>query len=99
MTATKGMVLMECLNEIDDPRKASNGTRHDFREMRVMAIAGVLSDCEIVEDIAAWANVRETWLRRFLVLKNGVPSEDIVLRLFHLLDPRQFEASFRRSNF
>lgn len=96
MSATKGLVLMECLNEIDDPRKASNGTRHDFREMLVMAIAGVLSDCDSVEDVAAWAQSREQWLRRFLVLKNGVPSEDTFLRLFRLLDPGQFEASFRR---
>ena len=96
MTPTKGMILMECLNEIDDPRQASNGTRHDFREMLVMAIAAVLSDCDSVEDIAAWAQSRETWLRRFLVLKNGVPSEDTFLRLFRLLDPKQFEASFRR---
>ena len=50
---------MECLNEIDDPRKASNGTWHDFREMLVMAIAGVLSDCDSVEDVAAWAQSRE----------------------------------------
>ena len=53
MTLTKGVVLMECFNEIDDPRKASNGTRDDFREMLVMAIVGVLSDCDSVEDITS----------------------------------------------
>lgn len=48
---------MECLSDIDDPRRPSNGTRHDFQEMLVMAIAAVLSDCDTVEDIADWARM------------------------------------------
>lgn len=96
MSTAKGMSLMDCLGEVDDPRRPSNGTLHDVREMLVMAIAAVLSDCDTVEDIAPWARMHESWLRRFLVLKNGIPSEDTFLRLFRLLDPRQFEACFRR---
>lgn len=96
MGATNGKNLMDCLSEIDDPRRPSNGTLHDFREILVIAIAAVLSDSDTVEDIAEWARTREVWLRRFLVLKNGVPSEETFLRIFRLLDPRQFEASFRR---
>lgn len=86
---------MDCLGEIDDPRRPSNGTLHDFREILVMAIAAALSDSDTVEDIANWARMRESWLRRFLVLKNGIPSEDTFLRVFRLLDPKQFETCFR----
>jgi len=43
---------MACLDEIDDPRKPSNGTLHDFQEILVIAIAAMLSDCDTVEDIA-----------------------------------------------
>jgi predicted transposase YbfD/YdcC len=96
MSVPKGLILMDCLSEIDDPRRPSNGTLHDFREMLVIAIAAVLSDSDTVEDIAYWAQMREPWLRRFLVLKNGIPSEDTFLRVFRLLDPKQFEACFRR---
>jgi predicted transposase YbfD/YdcC len=87
---------MDYLIEIDDPRKASNGTLHDFQEILVIAIAAMLSDCDTVEDIAYWAFMKEAWLRRFLVLKNGIPSEDTFLRIFRVLDPKQFEAAFRR---
>jgi hypothetical protein len=76
MTATNGASLMGCLNEIDDPRKPSNGTLHDLREILVIAIAATLSDSDTVEDIAFWARKKETWLRRFLELKNGIPSKD-----------------------
>jgi predicted transposase YbfD/YdcC len=96
MAATNGVNLMSCLVDIDDPRKPSNGTRHDFREILVISIAAMLSDSDTIEDIAFWARKKEAWLRRFLVLKNGVPSEETFLRIFRLLDPKQFETVFRR---
>ena len=84
---------MSCLTEIDYPRSPSNGTLHDFREILVMAVAAMLWDCDTVEDITFWARKKEAWLRRFLVLKNGIPSQDTFLRIFRVLDPRHFEAA------
>jgi hypothetical protein len=93
---TRENALKEILVDVDDPRKPSNGTRHDFVEMLVMTISAVLSDCDTIEDVAAWSREHIVWLRQFLVLKNGIPSEDTFLRVFRLLDPKQFEACFRR---
>lgn len=87
---------MEMLSDVDDPRQPSNGTRHDFLELLVMTISAVLSDCDTIEDVAAWSRAHTPWLRQFLVLKNGIPSEDTFLRVFRLLDPKQFERCFRR---
>jgi predicted transposase YbfD/YdcC len=87
---------MDELAGLADPRKPSNGTRHDFQEMLVMTIAAVLSDCDTMEDVVEWSRMHESWLRRFMALKNGVPSEDTFLRIFRLLDPKGFEACFRR---
>jgi len=96
MPAKKGRSLMDCLSEVEDPRRASNGTLHDFQELLVISVAAMLSDCDTVEDIACWAKAKEGWLRRFLVLKNGIASEDTFLRVFRALDPTSFEAAFRR---
>jgi predicted transposase YbfD/YdcC len=87
---------MAGLNELEDPRKASNGTRHDFREMLVIAVCAMLSDADSFEDIALWGRLKADWLRRFLVLRNGIPSQDTFLRVFRALDPKSFEAVFRR---
>lgn len=87
---------MEKLGEVEDPRRPSNGTRHDFRELLVIAVCAMLSDSDSFEDIALWARLKADWLRRFLVLKNGVPSQDTFLRVFRALDPQQFETVFRR---
>jgi len=88
--------LMDCLDEIDDPRAASNGTLYDFREMLVIAICASLCDMDTCADFAVWAEARASWLKKFLVLKNGTPSSATFYRLFRALDPRQFEAFFRR---
>lgn len=80
MIVTKGASLMCCLREVDDPRKQSNGTLHDFVEMRVIAIAAVLSDCDTIEDIAYWGRTKEPWLREFLVL-DGADKTKTSLRL------------------
>lgn len=61
---------MDCLSEIDDPRKPSSGILHGFREILVISIAAMLSDSDTVEDIAFWARKKEAWLRRFLVLNS-----------------------------
>lgn len=87
---------MDCLNLIEDPRSPSNGTRHDFREILVIAICAMLSDADSFEDIACWGRAKESWLRRFLRLKNGTPSQDTVLRVFRVLDPKCFESVFRQ---
>lgn len=57
--------LMDCLNEIDDPRGASNGTLYDFREMLVIAICASLCDMDTCEDFVLWAKARQSWLQRF----------------------------------
>ena len=88
--------LMDCLDEIDDPRETSNGTLYDFREMLVIAICASLCDMDTCADFALWPQAREPWLRRFLTLKNGTPSSATFYRLFRALDPKQFEAFFRR---
>jgi len=88
---------MCCLRKVDDPRKPSNGTRHDFVEILVIAMAAALSECDTVEDIiACWAQKKEGWLGQFLPLKNGVASEKTFLRIFRALDPKPFEVAFRR---
>ena len=87
---------MEKLSELEDPRQPSNGTRHDFREILVIAVCAMLSDADSFEDIALWGRLKADWLRRFLVLQNGIPSQDTFLRVFRVLDPKQFEAVFRR---
>jgi len=96
MDPVSGTNLMNCLTTLDDPRRPSNGTLHNFQETLVIAICAMLSDADNFEDIALWGRLKEDWLRRFLVLKNGIPSHDTFERVFRILDPKQFETVFRQ---
>ena len=77
--------LLDALSVIPDPRKNKN-ILHDLKEMLVMAICAVTSGAEGFEDIEMFAKAREEWFRKFLALKNGVPSHDTFNRVFRILD-------------
>src|ERR1700685_751323 len=47
-------------------------------------------------DMGLFAKAKEPLLRGFLKLENGVPRHDTVSRLFRVIDPEQFRATFQR---
>lgn len=47
--------------------------------------------------IALWGRLKEPWLRRFLVLDNGIASQDCFLHVFRALDPVCFKLGGRCS--
>ena len=96
MALVSGTNLMAALAELEDPRRPSNGTLHDFQEILVIAICAMLSDVDNLEDIALWGRLKEHWLKRFLTLKKGIPLHDTFERVFRILCSDRFEAVFRQ---
>ena len=84
-----------CFGDLVDPR-SGNAQRHDLLEILLIALAATLSGAETCVDMALFGRAKEPFLRRFLRLEGGIPSHDTFSRLFRLLDPDAFEASFRR---
>src|SRR5574337_2160043 len=87
--------LTQVFVAISDPRSARQ-VRHDLAELLTVAVCAVLCSSDEFSEIEAWAKERIDWLRGFLVLEHGIPSHDTFGRVFAALDPRQFEAAFRR---
>jgi hypothetical protein len=84
-----------CFEDLVDPR-TGNAQRHDLLEILLIALAATLSGAESCVDMALFGQAKEPFLRRFLRLEGGIPSHDTFSRLFRLLDPDAFEASFGR---
>lgn len=62
--------------------------------MIFMALAAIICQCEGFDDMARFSKLKEKWLRKFLKLPNGIPSNDTFRRVFSAIDPEQFNACF-----
>jgi predicted transposase YbfD/YdcC len=87
-------LFRECFGEIDDPR-CGNAVRHDLQELLMIALCTVLCGGESCVDMADFAEEKESFLREFLSLRNGLPSHDTFSRLFRSLAPEQFRRCFQ----
>jgi predicted transposase YbfD/YdcC len=66
-------------------------TRHLLVDIIVLAICGVIADCDSWREIALFAQKRQNWFKRFLKLPQGVPAHDTFERVFNQLDPQTFQ--------
>ncbi len=82
--------LRKHVRPLKDPRVVGR-TRHLLFDIIVLALCGVIGNCDDWPDIALFAQKREAWFRRFLKLPHGVPAHDTFERVFAALDPRAFE--------
>jgi predicted transposase YbfD/YdcC len=87
---TRVGALRKHFRPLQDPRVIGR-SRHLLFDIIVLAICGVIGNCDDWPDIALFAQKRATWFRRFLRLPHGVPSHDTFERVFAALDPRAFE--------
>ncbi len=71
---------------VDDPRR-SNATRHSPHEMLTIALLSVLCGGEGCADMERFGRAKKGFLRRFLMLKHGIPSHDAFSDPFNALDP------------
>jgi predicted transposase YbfD/YdcC len=83
--------LQAYLADIRDPRVVGR-CDHLLTDIVCITILAVMCGAEDWTDIEAFGESRETWLRTFLELPNGIPSHDTFQRVFGLLDRKEFAA-------
>jgi predicted transposase YbfD/YdcC len=71
---------------LKDPRR-KHRQRHRLLDIIVIALCGVIANCNSWQDIETFARKRKDWLGRFLELPNGIPSHDTIERVFARLEP------------
>ena len=88
--------LIEIIDDIvPDPRRSGGNLRHKLVEILVIILLGVMSGAETWIDIEDYGKQKETWLRTFLELPNGIPSNDTYRRLMERICTKRVEAMYR----
>ena len=78
---------------LPDPR-IDRCKAHLLEDIVFITIAAVISGAETWNEIEAYGESKESWLREHLALPNGIPSHDTFNRFFSALNPASFEEAF-----
>jgi len=84
----------EIFGGLEDPR--AGNALHELVDVLFIALAAVLCGAKGATDMALFGQSKAGLLGQFLKLEYGIPSHDTFSRVFRLLEPQAFEATFRR---
>jgi predicted transposase YbfD/YdcC len=85
--------LETIFTQVQDPRMERTKL-HRLRDIIILAICGVICGAQGWVEIEEFGKAKQAWLTDLLKLPNGIPSHDTFGRVFALIDPKEFEASF-----
>lgn len=79
---------------LPDPRRETRNKLHKLHDILMIVLCAVLSGVEDWVGMEAFAEEKETWLRGFLDLPNGIPSHDTLSDVLGRIDPVAFRTAF-----
>lgn len=92
--AKSSLSVAACFSGLKDPRSRPGRCYHNFLDIIVVAVCGVICGCDKWEQIEKFAEHRRAWLKRFLELPHGIPSYHTIKRVFAFLEPQAFQRCF-----
>lgn len=78
---------------IYDPRQDEK-VKHKLMDVLFIVVTATISNCSEWQEIEIWAKEREEWLRKYIELPNGIPSQYTFERVCDVIDPKQFAKCF-----
>ncbi len=79
----------EAFSQLKDPR-GSGKTMHHFGEVIFMAYTAIVCGVSTFELMEEFCESNEEWLKKWLKIPNGTPSNDTFSRVFEAIDPDIF---------
>jgi predicted transposase YbfD/YdcC len=83
----------ESFGNIEDPR-VDRTKLHNLLDIIALGILGAMAGAQGFEEIEDFGKTHEEWLRKSLVLENGIPSHDTISRVFGSLNHMAFQEAF-----
>jgi len=85
--------LLKHFKSLEDPRSV-HLVQHGLLDIIGLTICAVICGANTWVDIENYGKAKEEWLKRFLVLPNGIPSHDTIARVFAALKPDALQECF-----
>ncbi len=79
--------MITIIKKQEDSRYQPN-TRHKMEDIILITLFAVLAKCNEWTEIESFAKKKETWLKKYLELPNGIPSHDTIQRVIALINPQ-----------
>mgnify|MGYP001299259952 CR=1 FL=1 len=88
-------VFTKYFSQLNDPRRTSKGNYfYPLNEILFLTIAAVISGADNYTAIQAFGDSKLAWLRRFFSFTNGIPSHDVIGKIFSRINPKEFSECF-----
>lgn len=83
-------------DEIIDERESWKVV-HDLYDMLILSLCAILCGAEDYKAIVDYGIQKEEFLKKFLNLENGIPSESTIKRTFRYLDPKELTSCLQKN--
>ena len=84
--------IIEHFSDLNDPRRENR--RHLLLDIVFIAICGVICGADDWSAVRAFGEAKYSWLKGFLELPHGIPSDETFRRVFARLNGEQFQDRF-----
>ncbi len=103
MTTSGPKILSQSLftqhfSTLKEPRRTTKGNfQYPLDEILFLTISSIISGWyEDWEDIIFFGENKLSWLQKFYPYQNGIPSHDVLNKLFNRLDTKEFNLCFMK---
>lgn len=80
---------------LKEPRRTTKGNfQYPLDEILFLTISSIIGGFDDWDDIVYYSKLKIGWLRKFFPYENGIPSHDVLNRVFNRLDTQEFNTCF-----
>ena len=84
-------LFIKHFTNMTEPRRTSKGNYgYPLNEIIFLVISAVISGADSWTSIETFGHSKLNWLQQFLPYKNGIPSDDVLGKLFARLNSKEF---------
>ena len=87
--------LLEWMEYMEDNRQQTK-VRHKLKDIIVIVLFATLANVDDWVEMEYFAHYHEEYLKKYIELKNGIPSHDTLCRVFGLLSPEALQQLYQK---